>query len=245
MRCIFPQSPHYIKFIDTRFEKASLVLFTDVDFSRVLFRWTNLTDIKFEYIKWPITSKARGMRRFLADEFYQWKQVNKWQTQQYYEYVRDSYQQLKRNFENRKSYVEAGDFYYGEMECYCKSSWARRYLPSLVNLYRISSGYGQRYIRAGIVLILMLLFFAGAHTFLGLEPTPHNSDYSKIQYSFSLDFNKAESFVTDLFISTVYCVEVLIHEEEPDRLFRPMSTKGDILNSTFSILVYLQVLFLF
>ena len=92
-------------------------------------------------------------------------------------------------------------------------------------------------------MILMLLFFAGAHTFLGLEPTEHNSDYSKIQYAFNPDFSKTKSFVSDLFISAVYCVEVLVREEEPDRLFRPLSTKGDILNSTFSILVYLQVLF--
>jgi hypothetical protein len=113
---------------------------------------------------------------------------------QIYDYVQDLYQQLKRNFENQGSYTEAGDFYYGEMECYRKSSWARRYLPSLINLYRISSGDGQRYIRAGIVLILMLLFFAGAHLFLGLEPTQHNSDYSKIQYPFNLDFSKTKSF---------------------------------------------------
>ncbi|MFX0140530.1 MAG: pentapeptide repeat-containing protein [Candidatus Hodarchaeota archaeon] len=250
IRTIFPQHPYYVNFMGTRFNKPHSIKFSEVDFSRALFLWTDLSKIIFQNVRWPVTSKIKGARHYLTDEFSgehylkeDMRGGQKYISAKHYDHVQDLYQQLKRNFENQGSYAEAGDFYYGEMECYRKSSWARRFLPSLVNLYRISSGYGQRYIRAGIVLILMLLFFAGAHTFLGLEPTPHNYDYSKIQYSFNLNFRKANSFVSDLFISTVYCVEVLIREEEPDRLFRPMSTKGDILNSTYSILVYLQLLF--
>jgi len=250
IRTIFPQYSYYINFMGTRFSKPHLVKFSEVDLSRTLFLWTDLSEIDFRNVKWPVTSKIGGSRHYLEDEFSgenylkeDMRSDQKYTSSKYYDHVQDLYQQLKRNYENQSSYAEAGDFYYGEMECYRKSSWTRRYLPSLVNLYRISSGYGQRYLRAGIVLILMLLVFAGAHLFLGLEPTQHNSDYSKIQYTFNFDISKTKSFVSDLFILTVYCIEVLIREEEPDRLFRPSSTKGDILNSTFSILVYLQVLF--
>jgi len=119
----------------------------------------------------------------------------------------------------------------------------RRFLPSLVNLYRISSGYGQRYLRAGAVLVLLLLVFCSTHLVLGLVPTANNRDYSTMKYRLGDITANSEAFLADIPITAVYTIEVLIREEEPDRLFRPMSTRGDALNSVFSLLIYLQAIF--
>lgn len=158
--------------------------------------------------------------------------------------VRLSYQRLKHNYEERKSFVEAGDFYYGEMECYRRSSHFRRFFPfSMTNLYRISSGYGQRYIRASIVLIVLMTLFAGIQMFWGIQPTEHNNDYPVIDYNIEMLPTSQAAWVSDFFITTIYCVEVLTRQEEPDRLFRPLTTKGEVINIIFSMLIYLQLVF--
>lgn len=244
--CDFPRHPFYVDFMVAKFETPNTVIFSGVDFSRALFRWSDLSSIRFENVKWPTTSRIRGARHYLADEFYSWvdrKENRKYPPEQHYDYVQDLYQQLKRNYEESRSYTEAGDFYYGEMECYRKARPTRRYLPTWQNLYRLSSGYGQRYIRAGAILLLLLLVFAVSHMFIGLETTSRNSKYHDIEYSAATYAGNLKSFLIDLGVTTVYCIEVLTRQEKQDRLFQPLSIAGEALNVTLSMVVYVQVLF--
>lgn len=310
-RCIFSEtkfnpSSDYIRFINVRFLDPSQVIFLENDFSKVLFRDTDLSGINIDNGKWPRFTWRRGKRNYVVDEVYfpeeskflinnrVINEMNEYQIpsnvidklatikyrifftrsefkkairellsheemrlyysqvyrltrlakKNYYNRVRIVYQRLKRNFEDRKSFVEAGDFYYGEMECYRKSNSFRRFFPfNFINLYRLSSGYGQRYLRAGIVLLVLLFFFAILHMVWGLQPTAHNNDYSAIDYDLT-DLVKVNcSTAADFYISVIYCTEVLTREEEPDRLFRPITTKGDAINTIFFILIYLQTIF--
>jgi len=156
--------------------------------------------------------------------------------------IRLTYQQLKQNYEDRKSYTEAGDFHYGEMENYRKSIKLNRYFPlTILNLYKFACGYGQNYIRAGIVLVLMLLIFSNLHLFLGLEPSAHNHNSNSFDYNFNEVFRNNDSILNDFYLTVVYCTEVLVREEEPDRLFRPRTTNGDAINTFFSLVIYIQV----
>jgi hypothetical protein len=246
MTSTFPVPPKYIRFMNTHFDKPTLVLFADLDLSGTLFRWTDLTELKFENVRWPITSKYSGARRYIADEFFDWKNDKKhspYSIDQYFDYVQDVYQQLKRNFEERRSHAEAGDFFYGEMECRRKASYETKYLPTWINLYRISSGYGQRYIRAGFILLLLVMIFATSHMLFGLQATTENSEYSKIHYSTKLNFSQSKSYFDELMATTIYCIEVLTRQEEHDRLFKPITIWGEALNVAFSIIVYVQTLF--
>ncbi len=77
MTCVFPAPPYYIRFMNTFFTKPQLVLFTDIDVSGTLFRWTDLTEVRFENIKWPYTPKIWGARRYIADEFFDWNRDKK------------------------------------------------------------------------------------------------------------------------------------------------------------------------
>ena len=209
-----------------------------------MFRWTDLTEVKFENVKWPTTSKILGARRYVADEFYNWmSDKSQYSPDEYFDYVQDLYEQLKRNYEDRRSYAKAGDFFYGEMECRRKKNHTSRHLPTWTNLYRVSSGYGQKHIRAGLILLLWIMLFATSHMISGLEPTSRNSKYHKIHYSPKLDFTKIRAYLSDLGVTTIYCVEVLTREDEQDRLFHPITMWGEALNVTLSLFVYAQMLF--
>jgi uncharacterized protein YjbI with pentapeptide repeats len=76
------------------------------------------------------------------------------------------YRYLKLNYENEGNFKQAGDFHYGEMEMHRRASkW--RWLPIYwYNLYRFLSGYGERPLRALLVLagflVLFTLGFSGA-----------------------------------------------------------------------------------
>lgn len=76
-----------------------------------------------------------------------------------YEYVRRLYLELKRNFEDKKDWNTAGDFHYGEMECRRKKKETPlgRWFFSLEALYFWASGYGERPLRAFVVLLLLIL----------------------------------------------------------------------------------------
>jgi len=242
----FPKDPNLMIFIDTKFNSSKEVRFAKVDLSNTLFRYTNLTHINFSNVNWPVTSKLRGKRRLVFDEINIDKNsklsITEAESGSYAD-VKNLYQQLTRNYEERRRFSEAGDFYFGEMECYRKSNVFRRFLPSLTNLYRMSSAYGQRYVRAGIVLLLLIITFSALHMLFGLQPREQSAVYHKIHYSLLIDSSNIKQYLSDLGVTIIYCIEVLTREEEQDRLFRPLNIYGETLNVTFSILVYIQVLF--
>jgi hypothetical protein len=93
-----------------------------------------------------------------------------------YGLIAELYQQLKKNYDERKDYCTAGDFHYGEMEMkrlhsQGKSRWARwlnRNL-GLVAWYRYASQYGESYVRPAIVLSVVLVIFTLLFPWGGLD----------------------------------------------------------------------------
>src|SRR5208283_242856 len=80
-----------------------------------------------------------------------------------YRLIAELYQQLKKNYDDRKDYWTAGDFHYGEMEMKrLHSRWRSKLLRwwsyhfSLAAWYRRFSAYGESYWKP----LLWLLFFA-------------------------------------------------------------------------------------
>ncbi len=74
-----------------------------------------------------------------------------------YGLIARSYQQLKRYFQDEeRDYARAGEFFYGEMECKRKAGLYRPFL----HLYWALSGYGERYLRALVVLLVYILGFS-------------------------------------------------------------------------------------
>jgi uncharacterized protein YjbI with pentapeptide repeats len=93
-----------------------------------------------------------------------------------YGLIAELYQQLKKNYDDRKDYWTAGDFHYGEMEMKRLSSrrtnpvlrWLHRYL-GLAAWYKYVSQYGESYLRPLLVLGLVLLIFTLLYPTAGLR----------------------------------------------------------------------------
>jgi uncharacterized protein YjbI with pentapeptide repeats len=92
------------------------------------------------------------------------------------------YQQLKKNYDEKRDYSTAGDFHYGEMEMKRRSSRRRnpitRWLHShvgLVALYKWASHYGESYIRPALWLLAILALFAALFPIAGLRYNPGRS----------------------------------------------------------------------
>ena len=93
-----------------------------------------------------------------------------------YVLIAELYQQLKRNYDDRKDYWTAGDFHYGEMEMKRLHSrfawkWARwlSYHFNLVALYKVVSAYGESYVRPLACLGAAVAAFTLAYPLFGLE----------------------------------------------------------------------------
>lgn len=93
-----------------------------------------------------------------------------------YGLIAELYQQLKKNYDERKDYWTAGDFHYGEMEMkrlhsQGKSGWTRwlnRNL-GLVAWYKYASQYGESYVRPAVVLSIILVTFTLLFPWAGLD----------------------------------------------------------------------------
>ena len=81
--------------------------------------------------------------------------------------IAELYQQLKKNFDDRRDYWTAGDFHYGEMEMKRLHSprrdprvrWLHRY-AGLAAWYKYASEYGESYVRPICWLIGTIFLFA-------------------------------------------------------------------------------------
>jgi uncharacterized protein YjbI with pentapeptide repeats len=97
-----------------------------------------------------------------------------------YDLIAELYQQLKKNYDDRKGYWTAGDFHYGEMEMKrLHSRWRSKLLRwwshhfSLAAWYRRFSAYGESY-RSPLLWLLffVLVFFPFLYPVPGLEFNP-------------------------------------------------------------------------
>jgi uncharacterized protein YjbI with pentapeptide repeats len=94
-----------------------------------------------------------------------------------YRLIAELYQQLKKNYDDRKDYWTAGDFHYGEMEMkrlhsrwrWSPLRWLRHHL-SFVALYKYASAYGESYRMPLLwLLFLVVVAFPFLYPILGLE----------------------------------------------------------------------------
>jgi hypothetical protein len=110
-------------FSSARFDKPKLVIFYDVYLGRVLFHNCDVSEFQFAKVRWR--ERANG-KRMVFDEC-EYLDLNQVDTialraegsgpdKLNYSLVAELYQQLKKNYDDRRDYWTAGDFHYGEME---------------------------------------------------------------------------------------------------------------------------------
>jgi uncharacterized protein YjbI with pentapeptide repeats len=93
-----------------------------------------------------------------------------------YSLIAEIYQQLHKNYDERRDYVAAGDFYFGEMEMKRLAGpqrvralrWWHQNL-GLVAFYKYASAYGESYVRPVVALLIVLGIFTLLFPWAGLE----------------------------------------------------------------------------
>ncbi|MBL7205672.1 MAG: pentapeptide repeat-containing protein [Desulfobacteraceae bacterium] len=142
----------------TDFSRCSIektLLFVEVDLSYCSFLDCSIHDCQFIRCKWP---RIRG-REALYDE----------KKKASYGKVEELYRQLKWKYKEGHNEQETSRWHYSEKEMYRKKKWWRRFNPfSFSNLYWASSGYGERPVRAGIMLLLLFVSLVLFTSSLGL-----------------------------------------------------------------------------
>lgn len=180
------------------------------DLSACSFVGTDLSDVTFLDVKWPMF----GARRVVADEMelrgsdYDYPRP---------EDVADVYRSLRRNFESRLAYHEASDFYVGEMEMRLLSARAhkrwREYVPLVT--YRTVSGYGEDWIRPLQFLGVWSALFAASVLLGGVVIGTQGSGYRVIDYA--LEGQPAlGSFFFDYIWALSYALSVSLLRSPPD-----------------------------
>lgn len=164
----YPTLFRYTKFIGE-------VIFQEVDLSHCSFLYSNIDKVYFWSCKFGEKEERllgiipHRRRNVLRDELDsdEGAKGNPKGAKEEYEHVRRLYLELKRNFEDKKDWNTAGDFHYGEMECRRKmKGWF-----SLEGFYFLASGYGERSLRAFIVLfVLICLFFPVMYVIFERDP---------------------------------------------------------------------------
>lgn len=96
-----------------------------------------------------------------------------------YGLIAELYQQLKKNYDDKRDYWTAGDFHFGEMEMKRLASPRRNHFlrglhrySGLVALYKYASQYGESYVRPALLLFGVLLAFSLLYPVAGLRYGP-------------------------------------------------------------------------
>lgn len=111
-----------------------------------------------------------------------------------YALIAELYQQLKKNYDDKRDYWTAGDFHYGELEMKRLHSkrrnhfarWSHKNL-GLVAWYKYASEYGESYVRPVVVLMVILAVFTFLFPLAGLDSNG-NAPRPPVSYSHFSDF---------------------------------------------------------
>ena len=155
------------------FSPEAMLRFQDLSLAYCTFNASDLRRVEFHHVQWhPYRGRQAVYDEVLLRQeekkkpwFWAWllyddphaDPPSSW-TDKYGE-VERLYRDLQENYERARDYKRMGDFYYGEMEMHRRASkW--RWLPIYwYNLYRFLSGYGERPLRALLVLAGLLVVF--------------------------------------------------------------------------------------
>jgi len=166
-----------------RFEKPELVTFYKTYLGQALFHDCDVSKFVFSAVRWRQRANGKSMvleedekldtRQDLASAL---RNDEDHPDRRNYTLIAELYQQLKKNYDDRRDYWTAGDFHYGEMEMKRLHSPYRnkafRWLHQNLGLcawYKYASDYGENYVKPFARLVIVLLLFSLAYPACGLR----------------------------------------------------------------------------
>ena len=130
-----------VDFQSVMFPQMKSVAFFRANLSRTRFTESIIDNVNFINCHWGHKPDKNG-RKAVYDDISRADVVGKEELRRQNEELLRQYIQLKKNFENQKDFVGAGDWSYREMKCRENIATKWTYRPALW-LYRISSHYGE------------------------------------------------------------------------------------------------------
>lgn len=159
-----------------QFEKPERVVFYKTNLGRALLHNCDVSKLTFSDVRWR--KRDGNCKRMVFEEVIDTEDMKAAALrtgkddpdERNYGLIAELYQQLKKNYDDRRDYWTAGDFHWGEMEMKRLHSprrngtlrWLRQNL-GLVAWYKYASEYGESYSRpllwlVGILALCMFLF---------------------------------------------------------------------------------------
>lgn len=207
------------------------IKFENVNLKEVSFMDTDMRKIDSINCIWP----TKYNRKVLYDEITLFRERKYKNFKDNIKKLEILYRQLKQKNKEEHNEPEVSNWHYGEKEMFRKGSLFRRYFPiSLSNLYWLSSGYGERPLRAGIVLLLLILTIAVLLGITGLIPSNQSLSYEVAGikgWADIMDFRNLWSLILNT-------LQYATFEKEPD--FVPKTIYGSYLKLAARILIPLQ-----
>jgi hypothetical protein len=183
-----------------RFERPELVTFSGTYLGQALFHSCDVSKFAFSVVRWRDRENGKSMvfeelvdlqhtyAMLVAPPKDSLDKLN-------YRLIAELYQQLKKNYDDKRDYWTAGDFHYGEMEMKRLATpqpnfltrwlkrrgiagkrfdafrrWWHQYV-GLAALYKYASEYGESYGRPALWLALLLVVFTLVYPLVGLRPS--------------------------------------------------------------------------
>ena len=162
-----------------------ITLFYKVTLDQALFINCDITKVNFSSVTWlkrhGSNKRMLFEERLLLDSEYAGPLKTKTGDRDY-SLIREIYQKLKKNYDERRDYWTAGDFHYGEMEMQRlfinpEGRWLRFrrwWHPhmSLLAWYKYTSEYGESYGKPASWMVATLLLFTLLYPLAGIQVTP-------------------------------------------------------------------------
>ena len=243
------------------------IKFDGVDLSNVPFADTKLSKIDFVNVRWhksgwggwrdflydeialfekikkgsvPEEERPKTLYTDYLD-FKQWMKRTFLYAERYGDNIRKVeilYRGMKDKYRNLQNWPAVSNWHYGEKEMYRKENAFRRYCPfSISFLYWLSSGYGERYMKAGIVLAALIFIVSFGLGWTGLDAVPRygaNPGHFHGITSITLETLNLKS-IGALLINTMKYATF-----QKDIFFIPRNMLGDIIRAVAQILIPLQ-----
>ena len=166
------------------------LVFRSVDLSNIAFaRTVNLDQTGFNNVEWEPNPAGLLFDERKARES---KEVSD------YGDAEQAYNQLKRNFEQRKDYYLASQFHYGEMEMRRLAAWRRGIYSQalLLWLYWWLDGYGERLSRSVIAFSLLVVASALIYCFTGISVQYAYPGRAPVMLTLEFQFGTSDAWPT-------------------------------------------------
>lgn len=226
-------------FVDVTLKNPSEVTFRNANLKKCSFLKTNISNINFIDITWANSKEIewgnylKKLVCYKRDILYDEILVRK--NNRDYKQVEELCRQIKANFEAKKNFDRAGDFYFGEMEMKRKTLRIRK-AKALFMLYKISSGYGETVGRSVLLLGFLTLFFSSAYLFNGIKSI--NPDMQQIKYNLTWGIPPLKDLFNDLLKAFVHFVQVATFQKV--RGYKVINDLGRIFEAFQVILISVQ-----